>query len=100
VQLGPGALAKSVEPRFNRAVLFDTTQQSWHGLPEPIACPLGQVRKSLAVYYLTDPPVAREAQRTRALFAPAPDQAGDAEVLSLIERRASEQGAPLSWRTA
>ena len=25
---------------FNRAILFDTTQNSWHGLPQPLSCPL------------------------------------------------------------
>lgn len=93
VQPGPGALVRSIAPRFNRAVIFETPN-AWHGLPEPIACPEGQVRKSLAVYYLTDPKdVAREAQRTRALFAPAPEQIGDAEVLDLIARRADETTA-------
>lgn len=82
----PGELVKSIAPVFNRAVLFDTTN-AWHGLPEPIKCPLGQYRKSLAVYYLCDP---REGavQRKRALFAPSEDQVGDREVLDLIERRA------------
>lgn len=81
----PGELVKSIAPLFNRAVVFDTTG-AWHGLPEPIACPPGQYRKSLAVYYLCDP---REGavQRKRALFAPTEAQAGDREVLELIERR-------------
>ena len=43
-----------IEPIFNRAILFDTTQHSWHGFPEPIHPPEGKMRKSLAVYYLTD----------------------------------------------
>lgn len=82
----PGELVKSIAPMFNRAVLFDTTN-AWHGLPEPITCPPGQYRKSLAVYYLCEP---REgaADRNRALFAPTAAQAGDREVLELIERRA------------
>lgn len=97
VQLGPGALAHTIAPKFNRAVLFDTTRQSWHGLPEPITCPPGQVRQSMAVYYLTDA-VSCENARTRALFAPSPEQAGDAQVLQLIERRASEKSAELAYR--
>lgn len=97
VQPGPGALVKSITPKFNRAVIFQTTN-AWHGLPEPIQCPPGQVRKSLAVYYLAEPSVSCDT-RTRALFAPAPEQQGDAEVLSLIERRASEEGAAAAWRT-
>ena len=45
---------KVVEPKFNRAILFDTTQNSWHGFPEPIRVPEGKMRKSFAVYYMTD----------------------------------------------
>ena len=41
---------REVEPIFNRAVLFDTTQNSWHGFPEPIHPPAGKMRKSFAVY--------------------------------------------------
>lgn len=98
VQLGPGALAKTIAPRFNRAVIFQTTN-AWHGLPEPIQCPPDQVRKSLAVYYLTEPSASCET-RSRALFAPSPDQAGNAEVLDLIRRRASETTAADAWREA
>lgn len=94
---GPGELVKRITPIANRAVLF-ATPNAWHGLSEPINCPSGQVRKSLAVYYLTDPLVACEA-RTRALFAPTPEQVGNTEVLDLIKRRASERGAALSYRT-
>ena len=43
-----------IEPIFNKAILFDTTQNSWHGFPEPINPPRGKMRKSIAVYYMTD----------------------------------------------
>ena len=45
---------KEIEPLFNRAIIFDTTQKSWHGFPETISPPPGKIRKSVAVYYLTD----------------------------------------------
>lgn len=45
---------KEVEPLFNRAILFDTTQHSWHGFPDKIRTPQGKMRKSFAVYYMTD----------------------------------------------
>ena len=45
---------KEIEPIFNRAVLFDTTQNSWHGFPTPITCPEDKMRKSFAVYYMTE----------------------------------------------
>jgi Rps23 Pro-64 3,4-dihydroxylase Tpa1-like proline 4-hydroxylase len=83
---GPGKCVTRVECVFNRAVLFDTTQNSWHGLPTPIDCPEGVYRKSMAVYYLTDPEDSCE-QRQRALYAPTPDQVGDQEILQLIEQR-------------
>lgn len=50
----PSKKIKSIEPLFNRAIIFDTTQNSWHGFPDPISCPEGKMRKSIAVYYLTD----------------------------------------------
>ena len=43
----PGDLIKSIEPKFNRAIIFDTTQNSWHGLPEPLNCPKNEFRKSI-----------------------------------------------------
>ena len=50
----PSKKIKEIEPLFNRAVLFDTTQNSWHGFPTPITCPEGKMRKSFAVYYMTE----------------------------------------------
>jgi hypothetical protein len=38
-------------PKFNRAVLFETSEISFHGHPVPLTCPEGVTRKSLAVYY-------------------------------------------------
>lgn len=83
----PGELQKTIEPMFNRAVLFDVTRNSWHGLPLPIECPDGMSRNSLAVYYLQEPDSSVNASRLKAKFAPAPWQQGDAEVLRLIDRR-------------
>lgn len=85
---GPGDLMVTISPNFNRAVLFDTTQNSWHGLPEPIKCPLGVTRNSLAVYYLCYPRVGAD-QRGKALFSPYKDQVNDEEVLNLIKNRSS-----------
>ena len=85
---GPGELRKSILPKFNRAVLFDTTQNSWHGLPEPILCPEEIKRNSLAVYYLCDPR-SDASERGKALFTPYKDQANDPEILELIRKRSS-----------
>lgn len=81
-------LIKSIEPKFNRAVIFDTTQNSWHGLPEPITCPEGQYRKSLAIYYLCEPSV-KTSERGKALFVPSESQRGDKQIMELIEKRSN-----------
>lgn len=41
-------------PLFNRAVIFSTSETSWHGHPTPLTCPIDRSRKSLALYYYTD----------------------------------------------
>ena len=40
-----------VLPVFNRAVLFSTMDWSFHGHPDPLRCPEGMSRKSMALYY-------------------------------------------------
>ena len=82
----PSECKQLIENRFNRAVLFDTTQNSWHGLPKDLTCPPGVIRRSLAMYYLTDPDVTA-TDRPRAKFAPYGEQAEDPEILRLIEKR-------------
>lgn len=44
---------KKVLPVLNRAVLFETATDSYHGHPEPLRCPPGTTRKSMALYYFT-----------------------------------------------
>ena len=48
---GGKARIKQIQPVFNRAVLFDTSNFSYHGHPEPVKCPPDRSRKSLALYY-------------------------------------------------
>ena len=45
---------KKVLPVFNRMAMFSTTDYSWHGHPDPLSCPEGWSRKSLALYYYTN----------------------------------------------
>jgi len=87
-QKKPGKPITTIVPEFNRAVFFDTSQDSWHGLPEPMLCPDGETRRSIAVYYLTDPSPDVE-QRGKALFAPYGDQENDPKILELIKRRSN-----------
>lgn len=82
----PDKRVVTIDNIFNRAVLFDTTQNSWHGFPEPLSCPEHTYRRSLAVYYLTDPPENVDP-RLRALYAPTKEQENNSEILNLIEER-------------
>lgn len=90
----PGDLAVEIPCNFNRAVIFDTSQNSWHGLPNPVACPEGINRNSIAAYYLCDPRPG-VSERGKALFAPYGDQANDEKILELIRLR-SQVGAASS----
>lgn len=45
---------QSITPAFNQAVLFRTSDISWHGMPESVQCPEGVGRKSIAIYYVSD----------------------------------------------
>lgn len=42
---------QSIKPIFNRCVIFSTTDESYHGHPQPLKCPESMTRKSLALYY-------------------------------------------------
>lgn len=44
---------QTVYPRFNTAVIFTTTSYTFHGHPDPLNCPEGLSRRSLAYYYFS-----------------------------------------------
>ena len=70
---------KSIEPKFNRAVIFNTTDISYHGHPSPLMCPEDKCRKSLAWYYLTKPQ-ENVSQRYRAKFVARPSDPKDSKI--------------------
>ena len=47
---------KEVEPLYNRLVIFDTHDFSFHGLPNPLNFPEGEARRSIILYYYTKEP--------------------------------------------
>lgn len=49
-------------PIFNRMAMFSTSEESYHGHPDPIRCPEGMTRKSLALYYYTSPATDKDAR--------------------------------------
>lgn len=58
------ACAQKISPIFNRCVVFNTDEDSYHGLPEPIQCPEDRTRKSIALYYFTEEKVMPKKRAT------------------------------------
>lgn len=57
-------VVQKIAPIFNRCVVFNTDEDSYHGLPDPILCPEDQTRKSIALYYFTEEAVAPTLRAT------------------------------------
>ena len=57
--------AKRVLPAFNRMVIFATTAYSFHGHPDPLACPPDRFRRSVALYYYSNGRPAEERSNVR-----------------------------------
>lgn len=93
----PGDLVSSIWSKFNRAIIFDTTQNSWHGLPDPLKCPVDEIRQSIAAYFLCDPP-QDVSTRGKALFAPTKEQESDTEILDLIKKRSNVKTSASVYR--
>jgi len=62
----------AVTPVLGQVVIFSTTDISYHGLPDPIECPPGRFRRSLAFYYFTADETTPEARST--LWKERPDE--------------------------
>lgn len=66
---------KKILPIFNRCVIFSTTDFSYHGHPEPLTCPEGWTRKSLALYYYSNGRPAEEVSDGHStLFRAKPEE--------------------------
>jgi hypothetical protein len=60
-----------VAPLFNRVMVFGTTSFTYHGHPDPLQCPEGMTRKSLALYYFSNGRPADEVAGSHStLFRP------------------------------
>jgi len=53
---GKHAFVQQFPPVAGKLVLFETTPYAFHGVPDPVRCPPGRARISLASYYYTDYP--------------------------------------------
>lgn len=71
------ACEQRILPVLNRCVVFSTTDDSFHGHPDPLRCPPDRTRKSIALYYYTSerPAEERSAPHT-TVFVDRPEGAG------------------------
>ena len=63
-------------PLLNRLVIFSTTDESYHGHPDPLACPEGVSRNSIALYYYAAEPAPARAfgQSQMTNYRPRPGE--------------------------
>lgn len=47
---------RTIAPRGNRTLIFETHDYSYHGHPEPLTCPEHEGRSSIILYYYTSTP--------------------------------------------
>lgn len=69
---GMKACRQSVLPVMARAVVFNTDRDTFHGHPDPLTCPEGRSRRSIATYYYTAPAQTRVAIERTTDFRPRP----------------------------
>ena len=63
------ACGRQVAPVAGKSVIFEAGPLAFHGIPEPIRCPTGRARLSLAaIYYTVDPPP--DDQKESRFFRP------------------------------
>jgi Rps23 Pro-64 3,4-dihydroxylase Tpa1-like proline 4-hydroxylase len=78
---------RRILPIFNRCVIFSTTDFSYHGHPEPLTCPDGMTRKSLALYYYSNGRPAEELSDAHStLFQSRPGEVMRRDVTELTRR--------------
>ena len=69
---------KKILPIFNRFILFDNTNNAWHGNPEPVKCKNGERRIFLTISYLSNKHDGEYSnRRKKALFIKHPDEPKD-----------------------
>lgn len=78
-------VVQKIAPLFNRCVIFNTDEDSFHGLPDPIQCPDDMTRKSIALYYFTE---EKEAPKLRTTNYQARPDDGAKAILIWLDKQA------------
>ena len=84
---------KKTEIKFNRAIIFQTNDVSWHGMPEKVLCPENIFRKSLAYYYIS-PIITSKPEdhyRSKATYTQTSTSYNEGHINKLYEIRAKRR---------
>ena len=83
---------KKILPIFNRFILFDNTNQAWHGNPQPLACKNEERRIFLTISYLSNKHNGEYSnKRKKAQFIKHPDECENKEKERLRLMRADPE---------
>jgi hypothetical protein len=84
----------SIEPLFNRTVLFEITDRNYHGI-NGIYCPTGRSRNSFALYYHTAASnMGKEIAPHTSIYAPGSGNEGKFSLRSIVR----DITPPILWR--
>lgn len=73
----------SIDPVFNRCVIFETSESSYHGVTE-VRCPKGELRRSFAGYYYTEAAPAHWTGETHStIFMARPNESVKNRVMAV-----------------
>lgn len=74
---------RSFDPIFNRCIIFETSEISFHGVAG-VTCPVGQVRRSFAGYYYTKaPPAHWTGESHSTVFKARPEESFKGGLMAL-----------------
>ena len=80
------SVAKKIEPIFNRCVIFNTCEGSYHGHPTPLNCPETVQRRSMALYYFRDEGKKQSLKPTH--YVPTPNDTALKKAMIVADRKA------------
>ncbi|MFW2830008.1 2OG-Fe(II) oxygenase [Sphingomonas sp. ID0503] len=73
--------AVEVAPVMARAVVFNTSLDSYHGQPNPLTCPSDRSRRSIATYYYTALPIETNLPQRTTTFQTRPNTGDKTDVV-------------------
>jgi Rps23 Pro-64 3,4-dihydroxylase Tpa1-like proline 4-hydroxylase len=94
------APARLVLPTLGTAVVFNTDPSSFHGHPDPLACPPDRSRRSIATYYYTALDQSKFTPRHSTAFQTRPRTTDRADIALKVDHFIADWMPPRLQRSA